>query len=77
MADGVLLVARPEIVDSASATTAKESLQRSGQNVLGLVVNGVVVENESDSYFYYAKEYSNDEYSSPQPIVSSGRNGRR
>ena len=77
MADGVLLVARPEIVDSASATTAKESLQRSGQNVLGLVVNGVVVENESDSYFYYAKEYSNDEYSSPQATVSSGRNGRR
>jgi len=56
MTDGVLLVARPGVVDSTSATAAKESLVRSGQNALGLVVNGVIVENESDSYFYYAKE---------------------
>lgn len=56
MTDGVLLVARPGLIDSSSATAAKESLERSGQNVLGLVVNGVIVENESDSYFYYAKE---------------------
>jgi Mrp family chromosome partitioning ATPase len=44
------------VVDSTSAAAAKESLERSGQNVLGLVVNGVNLENESDSYFYYAKE---------------------
>ena len=56
MTDGVLLVARPRVVDSTSAAAAKESLERSGQNVLGLVVNGVNLENESDSYFYYAKE---------------------
>lgn len=60
MTDGVLLVTRPGVVDSTSAATAKESLERSGQNVLGLVVNGVILENESDSYFYYAKEYSNE-----------------
>ena len=54
--DGVLLVARPRVVDSTNAAVAKESLERSGQNVLGLVVNGVIVENESDSYFYYAKD---------------------
>ncbi len=58
MTDGVLLVARPGVVNSSSATAAKESLVRSGQNVLGLVVNGVIVENESDSYFYYVKEDS-------------------
>lgn len=57
MTDGVLVVARPGIVDSTSAAAAKESLERSDQNVLGLVVNGVIVENESDSYFYYAKEH--------------------
>lgn len=58
--DGILLVARPGILDSSSAAAAKESLERSGQNVLGLVVNGVVPENESDSYFYYTKEYANE-----------------
>ncbi|MBW4670969.1 MAG: polysaccharide biosynthesis tyrosine autokinase [Cyanomargarita calcarea GSE-NOS-MK-12-04C] len=61
--DGVLLVVRPGVVTFASATAAKESLERSGQNVLGLVVNGVIVENEPDSYFYYAKEYSEQKYS--------------
>lgn len=55
MADGVLLVVRPGVVDSASATAAKEVLERSGQNVLGQVLNGVISENEPYSY-YYAKE---------------------
>lgn len=58
MTDGVLLVARPGVVSFAGATAAKESLLRSDQNVLGLVVNGVILENESDSYFYYTNEYS-------------------
>ncbi len=66
MTDGVLLVARPGVVDSTSAAAAKESLDRCGQNVLGLVVNGVIVENESDSYFYYAQGYSKDEDSKPR-----------
>jgi capsular exopolysaccharide synthesis family protein len=60
--DGILLVSRPGIVTNSSATTAKESLERSGQNVLGLVVNGLVIENEPDSYFYYDKEYSEQKY---------------
>lgn len=57
MTDGVLLVARPGIADYPSAAVANDLLVRSGQNVLGLVANGVIVENESDSYFYYVKEY--------------------
>lgn len=56
MADGILLVVRPRVVDSAKAKAAKEFLARSGQNVLGLVANGVIVKNEPDSYFYYTKE---------------------
>jgi capsular exopolysaccharide synthesis family protein len=60
--DGILLVARPGVVNSSSATAAKDSLLRSGQNVLGLVVNGVMIENEPDSYFYYDKEYSDQQY---------------
>ncbi len=56
MADGILLVVRPRVVDSANAKAAKEFLARSGQNVLGLVANGVSIKNEPDSYFYYTKE---------------------
>jgi Mrp family chromosome partitioning ATPase len=44
------------VVDAISAKAAKEFLARSGQNVLGLVANGVIIKNEPDSYFYYTKE---------------------
>lgn len=50
MAGGVLLVVRPGVVDSASATFAKEFLEQSGQNVLGQVINGVIPKNEPHSY---------------------------
>jgi capsular exopolysaccharide synthesis family protein len=56
LADGILLVVRPEAVDSESATAAKEFLTQSGQKVLGMVINGVNVKREPDSYFYYGKE---------------------
>ncbi|MEH1829407.1 MAG: polysaccharide biosynthesis tyrosine autokinase [Nostoc sp.] len=42
MTDGVLLVVRPGVVDSAQAAVACEILEKSGQNVLGQVVNAVV-----------------------------------
>lgn len=57
MADGVLLVVRPGVVDSASATFAKEFLAQSGQHVLGQVINGVIPENEPHSYYYFSQEY--------------------
>ena len=47
MTDGILLVARLEVVDSASIHSAKEMLERSGQNILGLVVNGAIQKNSS------------------------------
>jgi capsular exopolysaccharide synthesis family protein len=68
MADGVLLVARPGVIDSTNAAIAKETLERSGQNVLGLVVNGVIPENEPDSYFYYARGYYAEEVSHQKTI---------
>ena len=58
--DGVLLVSQPGVLDLASARSAKEFLQQTRQNVLGLVVHGVNVRNEPDSYFYYSD--SQDEY---------------
>ncbi len=56
MADGILMVVRPKVLNVAGAKAAKEFLIQSGQKVLGLVANGVIIKNEPDSYFYYAKE---------------------
>ena len=56
MADGVLLVVRPGVVDSVNSTFAKELLAKSGQNVLGQVVNGIIIKNEPHSYYYFQKE---------------------
>jgi len=57
MSDGILLVARPGVIDSNSANAAQEMLERSNYNVLGLVVNGIIEKNESSSYMYHAHEY--------------------
>jgi capsular exopolysaccharide synthesis family protein len=57
MADGVLLVVRPGVVDSVNATFACEMLEKSGQNVLGQVVNGVVSNNERHINYYSKEEY--------------------
>ncbi|NEO88949.1 MAG: polysaccharide biosynthesis tyrosine autokinase [Moorea sp. SIO3G5] len=61
MTDGVLLVSRPGVVDSGSAAFAKGLLEQSGQTVLGLVVNGVIPDNEPNSYYYFSQEYISDE----------------
>ena len=57
MADGVLLVTRPGVVDANSVRATKEALHRSNLNVLGLIVNGVVQKNTPNSYFYYPNKY--------------------
>lgn len=56
-ADGILLVARPGVIDRENARAAEELLRKSGQNTFGLVANGVIVENEPDSYFHHSKRY--------------------
>jgi capsular exopolysaccharide synthesis family protein len=61
MANGVLLVVKPGEVDSASAAFAKEVLKQSGQNVLGMVVNGIILNNEPYNYSYLAQEYYAEE----------------
>jgi capsular exopolysaccharide synthesis family protein len=71
MTDGVLLVARPGILDRASATAAKEFLVQSGQKVLGLVINSVRVENEPDSYFHHAKSYYQEELTTSKVVATS------
>jgi Mrp family chromosome partitioning ATPase len=69
MADGILLVVRPGVVDSASAAFAKELLEQSGQIVLGMVVNGVTSENKP--YGYYAQEYYAQSDSTTGEMVTS------
>ncbi|HEY9813256.1 MAG TPA: CpsD/CapB family tyrosine-protein kinase, partial [Candidatus Sericytochromatia bacterium] len=66
ISDGILLVSRPGVIDKVSASAAKELLGQSNQNVLGLVVNGVRLENEPDSYFHHAKAYSESNTKQPQ-----------
>ncbi|MEH1921468.1 GumC family protein [Nostoc sp.] len=61
MTDGILLVARPGVIDSNSAAAAQEMLERSSHNILGLVVNGIIDKNESSSYLNHAKEYFTDQ----------------
>jgi len=79
MVDGILLVVRPGVVDSASAKAAKDFITRSGQNVLGLVANGVIIKNEPDSYFYYTKEEYQDQNASSQGQgnLAVGRDAKR
>jgi polysaccharide biosynthesis transport protein len=67
MADGLLMVTRPGVITSPTAELAKESLakleldnhdkSKSRGTVLGLVVNGVIPENEPDSYYYQVQDY--------------------
>ncbi|MBD2165271.1 polysaccharide biosynthesis tyrosine autokinase [Calothrix membranacea FACHB-236] len=63
MADGVLFIVRPGVVDSVHAAIACEILEKSGQNVLGQVVNGVIPKNESHSYYYFTQESQAQDYS--------------
>ncbi|RUT05564.1 hypothetical protein DSM106972_035710 [Dulcicalothrix desertica PCC 7102] len=53
LTDGTLLVVRPGVIDYASANAAKGFLTQTSQKVLGIVINGVNVKREPDSYFYY------------------------
>lgn len=58
MADGILLVVRPEWVDQGSAALAKGLLEQTGQTVLGLVANGVIAGNEPHSHYYFVNQPS-------------------
>jgi polysaccharide biosynthesis transport protein len=73
LGNGTLLVVRPGAIDYSSAKAAKEFLIQSGQNVLGIVINGVNVRREPDSYFYYLKSIESD--AAPRPGVFA-RNSR-
>lgn len=56
LADGILLVVRPGLVDAGSATFTKGLLTQSGQTVLGMVVNGVIAKNDPHSSYYFIND---------------------
>jgi polysaccharide biosynthesis transport protein len=58
VADGVLVIVRPGVADSASAAAAKSLLVRSEANVLGIVANGVNTKHEPGNYSYYSSTNS-------------------
>jgi capsular exopolysaccharide synthesis family protein len=59
--DGILLVSRPGVLDSSNAHAAKEKLQMSHCNVLGLIINGVIAKNETEDHFSSVQDYFTDE----------------
>jgi polysaccharide biosynthesis transport protein len=71
MVDGVLVVVRPGVADTASALATKSLLVRSEANVLGIIANGVNVKHEPDGYFYYNSTHTE---SSSQQLVAQSTN---
>ncbi|ERN42732.1 uncharacterized protein involved in exopolysaccharide biosynthesis [Rubidibacter lacunae KORDI 51-2] len=72
VADGVLLVVRPGIVNVTNVDASREALERARQPVVGMVVNGVIPANEPDSYYYY---YAQGYYTEGENQASKKRNG--
>ena len=56
IADGILLVVRPSIVEQKQANLTRESLQKSGQNILGMVFNNISQDLEYYNYYYHSLE---------------------
>ncbi|WP_088243787.1 GumC family protein [Calothrix rhizosoleniae] len=69
LADGILMVVRPGVADWNSSNAAKEFLNQSGQNVLGMVVNDVNVKREPEGYFYYNEESAEGSKESQRSVV--------
>ncbi len=57
IADGLVLVTRPGIADSINSKLVKQRMDQSEQNILGIVINGVLPENEPCSYYHARDNY--------------------
>ena len=57
--DGIIFVVNPEKLETTTAIQVQEILKKYQYNLLGLVVNGVRINRESEPYFRYAKSYFN------------------
>ncbi|MEH1947632.1 MAG: polysaccharide biosynthesis tyrosine autokinase [Nostoc sp.] len=61
MADGILLVVRPGVLNCAVAKSTKMMLEQARSHILGMVVNGVTADS---GYMYYSKKGYYDKNSS-------------
>lgn len=52
MADGILLVVKPEGINHSQANFAKETLKGSGQNVLGIIFNDINPKVDANGHYY-------------------------
>lgn len=77
VADGVVLVVRPERLNAKAANVAREHLTNIEQRVVGMVVNALDVRNDPDSYFYSTYHTRSNEVNSggryvvPDTVVSN------
>jgi polysaccharide biosynthesis transport protein len=71
MADGILLVARPSVVNSAAAKATKALLEHSRVPVLGMVVNCVTTDNNDYSYYYSDKNTGENNFVKKDRIKSN------
>ncbi|WP_010473343.1 polysaccharide biosynthesis tyrosine autokinase [Acaryochloris sp. CCMEE 5410] len=69
IADGIVLVARPEHLERELAQKANELLTQSNLIVLGTVINGVIDSNEPHSYYSYYGRYTDQVHSSSNGLV--------
>jgi polysaccharide biosynthesis transport protein len=60
IADGILMVVRPGVVETHTVKTARDLLENSGQNLLGAVVNGLPVEKPAYYSGYYGGKVDTD-----------------
>ncbi len=60
LADGILLLVRPGVVQSDAALTTKSLLEQSGQRVLGMVLNGVSDGVKYGGYYSYKYDRRNE-----------------
>jgi Mrp family chromosome partitioning ATPase len=51
MTDGILLVTNPGVLDLKNAISAKEILNNSKCNILGLLVNGITDEQDTSNHY--------------------------
>ncbi|AHM57308.1 tyrosine-protein kinase YwqD [Peptoclostridium acidaminophilum DSM 3953] len=60
MADGALLVCHSGGVEVELAKSAKQSLEKAGANIIGVVLNKINIEKRGSYYAYYYNYYSDD-----------------
>jgi polysaccharide biosynthesis transport protein len=74
ISDGLVLVARPDVLDRSSAIITKENLAQSGVNTLGLIINGVNLDNELYNYNYFQHYYARNPYFSENSDINPSEN---